>query len=95
MTTIALNSTIARSSSIITTDVEDGVIMLSIDAGKYYGATDVAYRIWQLLETPITVTGICDVLINEYEVERERCERQVMSFLEEMLGEGVITIVEQ
>ncbi len=94
MTAIALNTQILRSSSIITTDVEDGVIMLSVEAGKYYGATEVAYRIWQLIETPNTVMAICDVLVSEYDVERDQCERQVIAFLRDMLAEGVITAVE-
>ena len=67
--------------------------MMSIENGEYYGLDEIGSRIWTLLEEPKKVSELCDILLEEFEVEREQCEEEVLAFLNEMASDDLIHIV--
>ena len=48
-------------------------MILSLKDGMYY-ELKVAARVWSLIQQPCSIQSIHDVLLEEYEVEAERCE---------------------
>jgi hypothetical protein len=66
------------------------LVMLSVGAGRYYGLNSVGARIWELLETPMTVAQICDRLCEEYKVEAQECETEVLRFANELVYNGIV-----
>ena len=55
-------------------------------------ASPATQRIWELLETPQTVTTICRVLATEGELQPDRCEPQVRSFMSKLYREDLIQL---
>lgn len=92
---IDLDSTIARNNEIIFSDMDDEMVMMSIDKGEYYGVNPVGRRIWELLEHPGPVTAICDTLRREYNVTEEQCTREVLDFLNYLFEKEIIKIVNE
>lgn len=68
----------------------DELVMLSISANRYYGLNSVATRIWELLETPMTVAQICGRLCEEFEVDVQNCQTAVLKFATELVDAGVV-----
>lgn len=66
--------------------------ILNTKGGIYYGLDPVGARIWNLLQTPCKVAEIHKALLREYDVEPERCERDLLNLLEDLLGAGLIQI---
>ena len=64
--------------------------ILNIKSGVYYGLDPVGARIWSLLQDPRTVDDIRSTIVDEYDVEPERCERDLIDLLEKLLAEGLI-----
>lgn len=64
--------------------------MMDIEQGKYFSLNPVATRIWDLLEKPLTEDELCMILIDEYDVEPERCLLEVSEHLKDMLRMGLI-----
>jgi hypothetical protein len=93
--TVDLQTLVSRSDSLVSSAIEGEVTMMNVQTGKYYGLTTVGARIWALLETPTPVTALCDQLVTEYRVGRETCENEVLTFLQRMADEGVITLNSQ
>jgi hypothetical protein len=60
--------------------------------GIYYGLDPVGASIWKLLQTPCKVADIQVALLQEYDVEPERCQRDLIILLEELLGAGLIEV---
>jgi len=87
---MAENSCLVRASTTISSELDDGVVMLDIEAGKYFGADEVGYRIWQLLASPIRMQEIVAALIEEYDVEPSRCEVEVAGFIGSLLDAGLV-----
>jgi hypothetical protein len=68
------------------------VIILSLKSGMCYSLDGVAAKIWALAEKPISVSGICDSIRNEYEVQADACERDVQKFIEGLEAAGLIEV---
>lgn len=82
----------SRSGSLLFSDVDGDVAMMSVETGKYYSLTAVGARIWALLERPASVGEVCDRLTIEYRVERTQCENDVLAVMQRMVDEGVVLV---
>lgn len=89
---ISLNQFITQVQGNIVSDMNGEKVMLSIQNGKYYNFGELGGVIWGLIEKPISVTQLVKELTLEYEVEQAKCEKEVVSYLEILLEEGLIEV---
>jgi hypothetical protein len=66
--------------------------ILNMKDGIYYGLDPVGAEVWKLLQTPRKISDIHEVLLREYDVEPERCHRDLLALLEDLLGAGLIEV---
>ena len=85
-------STVVATRDQVSSDLEGEVAILNLKAGVYYGLDDVGARIWTLLQEPKTVSEIRDVILQEYDVEAERCERDLLALLQRLADEGLVEV---
>jgi hypothetical protein len=83
---------LVRAHEILSTELDQETVLMSIDAGAYYGLGDTARCIWEKLATPITFSALVDELAQEYEVPREACAADLQGFLAEMEREGLLRV---
>ena len=76
----------------VSSDLGGEVAILDLKAGVYYGLDAVGARIWSLIQEPRTVNEIRNILLEEYEVEPERCERDLLVLLQRLATEGLIEV---
>lgn len=88
--TISVRQWVVQGEGSIVSDMDGEKVMLSVRNGKYYNLGEIGGILWDRLSTPVTVERLIDRLVEEYDVEREVCERQTLGFLESMLREGLI-----
>jgi len=74
---VDLNTRVARSEEVLTSEVDGEVVMMSIEQGIYSGLDGIGSEIWGLLDSPLTVLEICDELMASYNVERDVCGKVV------------------
>ncbi|EMI9090657.1 PqqD family protein [Bacillus cereus] len=89
---ISLNQFITQVQGNIVSDMNGEKVMLSIQKGKYYNLGELGGVIWGLIEKPLSVTQLIKALTLEYEVEQSKCEKEVISYLEILLEEGLIEV---
>ena len=87
-----LSSVVHQMANSVSCDIEEQTVLLNVEAGKYHGFNEVASKIWQLIESPVTINQICDQLIDEFDVSKERCESEVLGFLKQLNDAGLITL---
>jgi hypothetical protein len=87
---LSLTSRVVRASEAITAAVDEELVMMDMEAGKYYGLNTVGAAIWQLLESPISVLDLCTTLTQSFEVPSERCTKEVLQFLEQLHAKGLV-----
>ena len=66
------------------TVIEGKKALLDFNAGSCYIIKGVGNDILDMLHEEITINGIVDKLLTEYDVSREECERSVTDFLKEL-----------
>ena|SRR5215472_11904064 len=76
----------------VSCDLAGEVAILNIKNGVYYGLDSVGARIWNLMQEPCAVADIQNAITTEYDVEPERCARDLASLLEKLYAEGLIEV---
>ena len=89
---IQIHNTVTRSPEPVSSEIDDNLVILSVERGRYYGTEVVGQRILALLAAPIRVDNLCDALTAEFEVERAICEQEVLAFLSQLQAEGLIEV---
>lgn len=70
---------------------EHEIVLLDIDGGHYYTlAGSVSVRIWRMLVEPRSVASLVDSLVEEFDVDRERCLDETRRFLDDLLAKGLV-----
>ena len=92
MSILTNNSFIRRNPELVSSDLDGETVMMSIENGEYFGLDSVGSRIWELLETPITVANLVDILVDEFEVSREECEADTIDFLNQLLDKHLLIV---
>jgi hypothetical protein len=91
---VRLDSIVVRDSEPIATTIDDEVVMLSPRAQAYFGLGSVGSEIWKAIEQPRRVDDICTALMQEFDVDAETCRREVLDFLNDLVGRKLARIVE-
>jgi hypothetical protein len=92
---IALHSTVVAAKDQVSTDLGGEMAILNLKSGVYYGLDAVGARIWDLIQGPRTVHEIRDVIVEEYDVELERCERDLFALLDQLARENLIEVTHE
>ena len=91
---IDLSTVVVRSKDVLVSEIDNEVVMMSIENGSYSGLDSIGSEIWELLETPRRVSEVCDVLMERYDVDRPRCEKDVLVFLDDLASDETIKVID-
>lgn len=92
-TTIAPNTIVkAIHNDRIFREMDGESIILNIQTGAYCGLNTVGTRIWRIIQKPVSVAGIQATLLEEYDVDRQRCERELVALLNKMIEMKIVEV---
>ena len=83
---------LSRTQDLISTELDEETVLMSIYAGTYYGLKGPAQTIWNNLETPLTFSALVERLVKEYSVSQETCSEDLQQFLAKMEQEGLLHV---
>jgi hypothetical protein len=89
---LSLQTTVMVTSQQVSCPLGDESAILNMKNSVYYGVNPVGATVWNLLKEAKTVGQIRDAILNEYEVDALRCEKDLFALLEEMRSEGLIEV---
>ena len=89
---IDAQTVVVRNDDMLAVEVDQTVVMMSVEQGMYFGLDGVGPRIWSLLETPRAVGDLCRELEQEFEVEPDVCRDEVHAFLAELMEAGLVVV---
>ncbi len=90
-----LSSVVIRVEGLHSGELDGEAVLMSVQQGRYYGMDQIGTRIWQLIEKPMSVSELCDQLGREYEVGTEKCQRDVLNFLDELVEEKLVKVIDE
>ena len=68
---------------------------MSMELAHYYGLDRVGTRLWQMIEEPRSVRAVCNRLVREFDVDRDECERNVVSLLRLLVRDRLVEVVDE
>lgn len=92
-------SSMLRPTTLVRAAGEDAVVscslageaaLLHLRRGAYYGLDTVGACVWEMLQQEKAVAQIHSALLARFEVEPERCERDLLALLAQMEEAGLI-----
>ena len=95
MGTISDRSTIVVMKEQVSCDLSGEAAILNLKSGVYFGLNTVGASIWKLIQEPKTVKEIRDAILEEYNVEPDCCEHDILEILQELSTNGLIEIVDE
>jgi Coenzyme PQQ synthesis protein D (PqqD) len=83
---------LSRAREILSTELDQETVLMSVDAGAYYGLAGPARTIWEKLEKPLSFSALVEQLVLEYKITPEACAEDLQGFLEQMEREGLLRV---
>ena len=90
MTSITLDTTVARSDGLLAAELDDETVLLGMEQQAYFGLDKTGQAIWQQMEQPRRVREIVAALTARYAVEPDVCAAQTLAFLRTLASQGLI-----
>jgi hypothetical protein len=76
----------------ISSSLDEESVVINLKSGVYYGFNPVGTRIWDLIQSPKTLDELKAILISEYEVEPDQCDRDLVTMFRDLEAAGLIEI---
>ena len=90
--TIHLDDTVSISKQSVWCDLLAEVVVLHVESGVYFGFERVGYATWHFLQEPRTAGEVVTHLMSRYDVPKEVCENQTLSFLQDLATHSLIVV---
>jgi hypothetical protein len=87
-----ISALVQRSANQVACDMGSEVVILDLTSGMYYGLDDLGARIWSLIEHPASLGTIRDAIMTDYDVDAATCERDILTFVQQMKSVGLVEI---
>jgi hypothetical protein len=91
--TITPDTTVCRVDEVLASSLGDETVMMNMDQGQYYGLNVTGTWLWDVLVEPMAVRDLCDQLAAEFTVSPHQCERDVSTFVEDLVARGLVQVV--
>lgn len=85
MVSITSDTMVAAAAETVSTELDGERVLLNIETGMYHGMNAVGADIFKLLEQPTSVAELSKAISDRYDVDQERAETDVRTFLDSLL----------
>lgn len=92
MSGIIETTQISRNPAVLAAEVDGETVMMSIEAGRYYGLDDIGTVIWKRINPPCSFSDLVEGLAADYEADRATIASDVRALLERMAQEHVVRL---
>jgi hypothetical protein len=83
---------LAVSPDVIIQDLGEESVLLNLKSEKYYGLDDVGTRMWEVLTQSESIGTACDLLLAEYDVQKDLLSQDIAALLEKLSQHGLVEV---
>jgi hypothetical protein len=70
--------------------LDDDWLALDAEAAYCYSLNEAAMAIWRLIEQPTSVAALCTALRQQFAVDAQTCQNDVLEILNELAEAGLV-----
>ncbi|KQX19470.1 MULTISPECIES: PqqD family peptide modification chaperone [unclassified Sphingomonas] len=67
-------------------------VMMSTETGNYLSLSRIGSRIWELIAQPISLSALCDRLMQDFDVHPDLCRTEVEAFLQALVKHQAVSL---
>ena len=90
---LSLSQQAKPSDDVLFQEVGGEAVLLNLASESYFGLDPVGTRIWVLLTEDATLQRAFDILCDEYEVEPERLQADLLGLVDKLAEAGLVQVV--
>ena len=87
------NTLFSRATDQVSADLNGDMAILNLQTKTYFGLDGVGAFIWQKLEVSTDLASLARAVLEEFEIEPERCSVDVTEFLEKLASLGLLKLI--
>jgi len=91
MKEITLDTVVKKSEDVFAGSIDNEMVAMSIESGKYYHMNETGSRILALLDKPHSMREVCEEMERSYRIEDSVCREDVLEYLQDMLKYSLIS----
>ncbi len=89
---ISISSVVIAGKDQVSCEFENEAAILNLRDSFYYGLDNVGAAVWKLVQEPRRVNEIVNLLLEQYEVDAERCTRDLLTLLSKLAALGLVEV---
>lgn len=89
---IAHDTPLRVSNAAVATAIPGETVILDPTSGRYFGLDGVGARVWEMLQSPTSLSSVVATITAEYDVDTETCERDLRALLAELDAKGLVVV---
>jgi hypothetical protein len=93
-TELTLQNRVEAAPDVISTELDGETVLMHVSNGMYFGLNAVGSVIWDTMKFPVTVESLCTAVTEEFDVERNACENDVLDLLAQFEEHGLVRLVD-
>lgn len=92
MSEIPKNMTVTADADVVACELGSGAALLSLRSNRYFSLNEVGAFIWNRMEQPTDIDTLCDAVASTFDVEPERCRRDVAAIVQSLADAGLAVV---
>lgn len=89
------NTILRRTDKVQFARLDDEMLAIDAQANLCYSLNETAIKVWELLETPISLQSLCEQVGGAYDVDASTCAQDVTELLEGLKEAGLLEICDE
>jgi hypothetical protein len=75
---------------VVSTELEEGAVLLNMETRTYYSLNDVGVEIWRLIEATQGIEELTGELLRKFEAGKDKAESLVSGFIQQLESEKLL-----
>ncbi|MEC4803685.1 MAG: PqqD family protein [Jaaginema sp. PMC 1079.18] len=93
MPSINLSQNVMPMSDVLVQNLADEAVLLNLESEAYFGLDAIGTRIFTLLQEKDSIAAVHQQLLQEYDVDSERLQQDLLSLIEQLVEHGLVQVI--
>ena len=80
------------SDQVLSQEVSGETVLLDLQSEFYFGLDKTGTRIWELLQSGVSIQDLIGKMLDEFEVDRQTLEADVNALLGKLMDAGLVSV---
>lgn len=91
---LSLHARVRKADQQLTSEIDGKVVLLGLEAGKYFMFDAISSDIWQRLEQQPRLDALCEALARDYDADLATIQGDVCRLIEQLAARQLLHIVD-